>query len=202
MSLLERKLGYLPTHKTDGEYVILMETSGEQNESWYYFIRKNGNEENLTHLFNQLEKIDWYILDDLSTFDLDLEHTVSAKTAKEMTKVDLNHSSFHRKFDGVLQKIDFDFKKKDGNETKICKVFDVLGLGQIENFIDDEDLDEEDLASDSESNTDTETVSSEEGESVDDEESDEESDDESEEEEKKERTRDDLKKILREKLRR
>jgi len=200
MSLLERKLGYLPTHKTDGEYVILMETSGEQNESWYYFLRKNGNEENLTHLFNQLEKIDWYILDDLSTFDLDLEHTVSSKTAKEMTKVDLNHSSFHRKFDGVLQKIDFDFKKKDGNETKICKVFDVLGLGQIENYIDDEDLDEEDLASDSESNTDTETVSSDDEESEDDDESEKEED--SDEEEKKERTREDLKKILREKLRR
>ena len=195
MSLLEKKLGYLPSHKMDGEYVILMETSGEQNESWYYFLRKDGNEENLKHLSEQLEKIDWYILDDLSTFDIDLEHTVSAKTAKEMTKVDLNHSSFHRKFDGVLQKIDFDFRKKDGNETKICKVFDLLGLGQIENFIDDEDLDEEDLASDSDSNTDTETVSSSEGEDV-------ESESDSDKEEKEERTREDLKKLLREKLRR
>jgi hypothetical protein len=65
-----------------------------------------------------------------------------------MTKVDLNHTSFHRKFDGVLQKIDLGYTKKDGNDTKICKTFDILGYGQIENFIDDEDLDEEDLASD------------------------------------------------------
>ena len=90
-----------------------------------------------------MEKVDWYILDDLSTFDLDLDYYVSANTAKEMTKLELNHCSFHRKFDGKLKNIDFDFKKKDGNETKICKVFDVLGYGQIEEFIDDEDIDED-----------------------------------------------------------
>jgi hypothetical protein len=87
----------------------------------------------------------------LSTFDLDIDHPVSAQTAKEMTKVDLNHTSFHRKFDGVLQKVDLGFTKKDGNDTKICKTFDILGYGQIENFIEDEDLDEEDLVSDDES---------------------------------------------------
>ena len=75
-----------------------------------------------------------------------------------MTKVDLNSNSFHRKFDGKLQKIDFDFKKKDGNETKICKIFDILGYGQIEDYISDEDIDDEDLVTDDES-TDNESVS-------------------------------------------
>lgn len=148
MSSIKDKLGYIPSHKTDGKYVTLMETSGEENESWIFFIRLDGNEENIKHLQSQLEQVEWYIIDDLSTFDLDVEHPVSAQTAKEMTKVDLNHTSFHRKFDGVLQKIDLGYTKKDGNETKICKTFDILGYGQIENFIDDEDLDEEDLASD------------------------------------------------------
>lgn len=145
-----------PSHNLTGKYAILMETSGEEYESWYYFIRVEGNEENLKFLQHQLEKIDWHILDDLSTFDIELEPYVSALTAKEMTKVDLNPTSFHRKFDGKLQKIDFDFKKKDGNETRICKVFDVLGYGQIEDYISDEDIDDEDLADDS---TDNESVS-------------------------------------------
>jgi hypothetical protein len=148
MSSIKDKLGYVPSHRTDGKYVTLMETSGEENESWIFFIRLDGNEENIKHLQSQLEQVEWYIIDDLSTFDFDVEHPVSAQTAKEMTKVDLNHTSFHRKFDGVLQKIDLGYTKKDGNDTKICKTFDILGYGQIENFIDDEDLDEEDLASD------------------------------------------------------
>ena len=108
MTSIKEKLGYIPSKKTDGDYVILMETSGEENESWYYFIRVEGNEENLQKLQTQLENVDWYIIDDLSTFDLDLEHPISAQTAKQMTKVDLNHTSFHRKFDGVLKEIDFD----------------------------------------------------------------------------------------------
>jgi hypothetical protein len=153
MTSIKDKLGYIPSHKTDGTYVTLMETSGEENESWLYFIRLDGNEENIKHLQNQLEQVEWYIIDDLSTFDFDIDHPVSSQTAKEMSKVDLNHTSFHRKFDGVLQKIDLGFTKKDGNDTKICKTFDILGYGQIENFIDDEDLDEEDLVSDDESDS-------------------------------------------------
>lgn len=142
-----------PSHKTDGKYAILMETSEEEYESWYYFIRIEGNEENLKYLQNQLDKIDWHLLEDLCTFDLELDNNVSASTAKEMTKMDLNAYSFHRKFDGKLKKIDFEFKKHDGNETKMCKVFDILNFGKIEDFIDDEDIDEEDLvdASDNES---------------------------------------------------
>jgi len=195
MSSIKDKLGYVPSHNMTGKYAILMETSGEENESWYYFIKYEGNEENLKDLQSQFEKIKFYIIDELSTFDLELEYLVSAQTAKEMTKVDLNHSSFHRKFDGVLQKIDFDFKKKDGNETKICKVFDILGMGQIENFIDDEDLDEEDLASDI--NTENESISDEEDDTSDEDtcsSEDELSDD------KKDSAKTDLKAILKEKL--
>lgn len=134
-----------PSRLTDGEYVVLQEFNDQECEAWLYFIRRNGNEDNLNHLQQQLEKIDWYVMDSLSAFDLDLEHNVSAKTAKEMTKIELNAYTFHRKFDGKLQKIDFHFSRKDSNETKMCKVFDVLGYGQIENFIDDEDIDDEDM---------------------------------------------------------
>jgi hypothetical protein len=147
------------------KYVVLMETSGEECESWYYCIRYEGNEENLKHLHEQLESVNWYILDDLSTFDLDMEHFISEKTAKELTKLELNHHSFHRKFNGILDKVDLNLRKKDKTEKKMVKVFDILGYGQIEDYIDDEDLDEEDL-------TDTKQSSSEE-------ESDQESEDES-----------------------
>lgn len=151
-----------PTHILTGEYAVLMETNGKECESWYYFIRYKGNEESLQHLQDQLGKVkDWYIIDELSTFDLDLEHFVSAKTAKEMTKLELNSYAFHRKFDGKLKKITFNFKKKDlrNNERMICKVFDQLGYGQIEDYISDEDLDSEDLtdyetSSDSDSDSD------------------------------------------------
>ena len=43
-------------------YAILMETSGKHYESWYNFIRYEGNEEELKHLQHNLEKIDFYIL--------------------------------------------------------------------------------------------------------------------------------------------
>ena len=101
--------------KQDNKYAILMETSGKHCESWYYFIKYNGNEEALNDLQKQLEKIDFYILGDLSTFDLELEHLVSETTAKEMINIDLNHYSFHRKFDGKMQKVDLGLKKKYNN---------------------------------------------------------------------------------------
>lgn len=151
MTTEENKKDFNPSHNMTSKYATLMETSGEEQESWYYFIKVDGNEGFLKHLQEQLEQVDWYIIDDLSTFDLDLDYYLSAATAKEMTKLELNHCSFHRKFDGKLNKIDFDFKKKDGNETKICKVFDILGYGKIEDYIDDEDIDEEDLRTDSSS---------------------------------------------------
>jgi len=150
-----------PSHNMTGNYAVLMETSGEHYESWYYFIRKEGNEDALEHLQNQLRQINWYILDDLSTFDLDLEHFVSAQTAKEMTNLDLNSESFHRKFDGKLEKISFDFSKKDlkHNDRKIIKVYEMLGCGQIENYITDEDIDS-DFIVDSDCETDVDSVSS------------------------------------------
>lgn len=143
--------------QTDDKYVALMETSGQECESWYYFIKYEPNKENLEYLQKQLESVNWYILDDLSTFDLDLEHFVSEKTAKEMTKLELNHYSFHRKFDGLLEKIELGLRKKDRNEKKMVKVFDILGYGQIEDFIDKEDIDEEDLTSSNETSSESES---------------------------------------------
>jgi len=129
-------------------YAILMETSGEEFESWYSFIRYQGNEEALEHLQNQLKKVDWEIIDDISTFDLEMDYLVSERTAKEMSKVDLNPYSFHRKFDGKLKKIDLRIDGVRSNTKKMSRIFDTLGYGGIEKFIDGEDEDPEDINGD------------------------------------------------------
>lgn len=131
--------------KVQRKYALLMETSADECESWYSFILHNGNEEALQHLQKQLQTVDWVIEDGLSTFDLETTFLVSETTAKEMTKVDLNSYSFHRKFDGVLKKIDFNLRDTDSNKKKMKKIFKVLGYGQIEEFVDKEDIDPEDL---------------------------------------------------------
>lgn len=138
-------------------YAVLQETSGEECESWLYFIKYQGNEEALAHLEKQLDQVEWYIVDDLSTFDLETKYLVSETTAKEMTMIDLNHYSFHRKFDGKLKKIDLGFKDSHKNEKKMSKAFNVLGYGKIEEFIDQEDVNPEDLVSRSESESDSES---------------------------------------------
>ena len=132
-------------------YAILMETSGAEYESWYYFIRYEGNEEALHDLHAQFETIDFCIIDDLSTFDLELKFLVSEKTAREMCKVDLNSQSFHRKFDGKLQMIDFGFSRKDDDEDRIEKVNNMIALGNIDRFIEAEDPCDSDYSAQSES---------------------------------------------------
>lgn len=137
----------LKNTRETGKYIVLMETNGQDIESWYYFIKYEGNEDNLLYLKEQLESFENYIIDDLSTFDIDLEHPVDALVAKQMTKLELNSFSFHRKFDGKLKKLNFKFKNRDDDEDKIEKVYRVLGRGKIDEYVSDEDIDPEDFAS-------------------------------------------------------
>ena len=120
-------------------YVILCESSGEELEQWYYFIKYEGNEQALKYLYDQLEKVEMFVLDDLSTFELDLDNKLSETCAKEMTMVDINSYTYHRKFDGKLQYIDFKLKKRDDNEDMIEKIHNTLAFGDIDKFIDNED---------------------------------------------------------------
>jgi hypothetical protein len=131
-------------------YAVLQETNGKEYESWLYFIRHTGNEEALQYLHDQIETVDWYILDDLSTFDLDLDNLVSEQTASEMITLNLNHVSNHRKFDGKMEKIDLGLKDGYTNDKKIVKVFKKLGIGHIDEYIEDEDVFVHDMGSDEE----------------------------------------------------
>lgn len=136
------------------KYAVLAETNGEEFETWYYFIKYNGNEDALKHLQEQLEKVDMYIIDDYSTFDLDLEHLVSETTAKEMTKIEVNSVMYHRKFDGTLQFINFGIKSKDKNTKRLKKINEKIAMGNIDEYVDKEDIDPEDLVDCSDSDED------------------------------------------------
>jgi len=168
----DRKTEKLPPVNENTKYAVLMETSGEECESWYYFIRHDGNEEALNNLNEQLNQVsEWYIIDGYSTFDLVLDPLVSHQTAKEMINLDLNHTSFHRKFDGVMKKVNLKFKSTDKDSRKIKRAFKVLGYGRIENFVEDEDVtltsddleEDEDTSSSTDSNESASTTEEEDG---------------------------------------
>lgn len=135
-------------------FVVLQETTPEF-ESWYHFLLFNGNEQELKHLNTQLESVKWTV-DDNHTFDLELDVPVSEQTAKEMIALDLNRGSFHRKFNGKLQSIDFGLKPTDSNRKRIKKVNKLLQNGGIEDYIGDEEIDPEIAKRESASSSDSE----------------------------------------------
>jgi len=132
-------------------YAILTETNGGEYETWYTFIRYEGNEEAIKHLDEQFKKIRFYIIDELSTFEIEYKRLVCEQTAREMCKMDLNSYMFHRKFDGKLSLIDFGFSKHDRNDDKIEKINDKIGMGDIDRYIDMEDPCDSDFESVSDS---------------------------------------------------
>lgn len=149
MSVEEQKI-VIPETK----YAILMETNGEECESWYYFIKYNENKKELKHLKNQIDQIEMYVLEDLSAFDIEIENLVSEKTAAEMVRIEVNAVTFHRKFDGKMEFIDLKLKKKDSNECRIEKINDVIGMGDIDKFIENEDIPPEHLENNSDDDDD------------------------------------------------
>ena len=133
------------TENKENKYVVLCETNEHESESWYYFLKYNGNEKELKYLYDQLEKIEMYLIEDMSTFDLDLDHLFSEQTAREMIKLEVNSVSFHRMFTGKLQFINLELKKRDDNEDMLMKCYEILGMGQIEDYVNGEFIHPEDL---------------------------------------------------------
>ena len=124
--------------KEEKHYVVLMETNFDEGQSWYYFLRWEGNEEVLKKLETDLESLPWEDNDDCE-FVIDTHHPVSEQCASDMIRVDLNSYSFHRKFDGKVDPIDFGFKKTDKDEKKMKRVMKLIGMGDISDFAHDED---------------------------------------------------------------
>ena len=145
-------------NEPENKYAVLCETNGEEMEQWYSFIRYNGNEKALEYLNDQLNKVEMYIVDDLSTFELDLENLISEQTAKEMIMIDINSYTDHRKFDGTLEFIDFRLKKKDDNEDMLEKIHNKLSFGDLEKYIDKEDLNGKEINNEENSDDDEDLV--------------------------------------------
>lgn len=122
-------------------YAVLQECDGETTESWLYFIRYEGNEEALKKLREDLESFEWTIYDDTSAFDIDTDHLVSEQTAKEICLLELNSESYHRKFNGKMEVINFGFKSKDNDDKKMHRVCKLLRNGGIEDYVDGEEVD-------------------------------------------------------------
>ena len=137
--------------ESNHRYAILTETNGGEYETWYTFIRYDGNEEAIHNLDEQFKKIRFYIIDELSTFEIEYKRLVCEQTAREMCKMDLNSYMFHRKFDGKLSLIDFGFSKNDRNDDRIEKINDKIGMGDIDRYIDNEDPCDSDFESVSDS---------------------------------------------------
>ena len=128
-------------------YATIQEYMEKDMEAILYFVKYQGNERRLQKLKDTFENIEWVVVDDQSTFDIDLDHLVSNDTAKQVTKLELN-SNWHRKFDGKLKSINFRIKSDDDEEEKIKKVTDIIGGGKIADYLSEEDIDEEDLEED------------------------------------------------------
>uniref|UniRef100_A0A6C0LVY0 Uncharacterized protein n=1 Tax=viral metagenome TaxID=1070528 RepID=A0A6C0LVY0_9ZZZZ len=140
---------------TSLKYAVLMETSSVDFESWYYFVKYNGNEEELKNISTQFSKIETpTVYDDINIFDIDVVNLVNEQTASDIIMLELNSVSYHRKFDGVLKNVDFDFEEDDNDMHRLYKIFDVLGNGNIDEYISDEDIpDNHQLSDDDNSST-------------------------------------------------
>lgn len=121
------------------KFAVIMETSGEECESWYYFVKYDGNETALKHLKTQLESVEQAAAySDISVFDVETDNLVSEQTVDEMVLLELNSVMYHRKFVGKMEMIDFGFKSKHKDTRKLAKIDEKLSNGLIDNFLGEE----------------------------------------------------------------
>jgi hypothetical protein len=138
----------------DDKYAVIMETDGEACESWLYFVKYTGNEAALEKLSDDINRIETPVMmDGTNLFDIDLTHLVSKQTATEMVMCELNSETYHRRFDGKMQLIDFGFstKKRYRDERIVEKIDKVLGGGRIGDFVEGEYIPPEHLNPDHDS---------------------------------------------------
>lgn len=127
------------TQSSERRYAVLSESNVDYPETWFYFLHASeSNLPHLKHLADQINMIDWEILEGCSVFAIDADNTVSEQCAIDMCKIDLHTRHVNRKFDGVMRRVDFGFHKKHRNHKLILKVNDLLLKGKISQYIDDE----------------------------------------------------------------
>ena len=121
-------------------YCVFCETNLQYLESWYTFIKKEGNEIALRSLQKQLDEVVWDTDPDSGHFQLDLENTVTPASARQMIHIDLGNKFFHQKFDGLMKEVDLKISKKDKDRVKVRKANRVLQKNGIRRFLEAEDL--------------------------------------------------------------
>ena len=92
----------------DVRYVVLAEKCRKENETFVWFLQWTGNEDEIRKLDAYLQAVTESDDDyggDISTYTLDITHTVSKQTAKEMCKVSvwfyMNPEMLSGKFKGL-----------------------------------------------------------------------------------------------------
>jgi hypothetical protein len=137
---VKKKKSLEKASESDVKYAVFSETNFEDTETWLTFISIPGNERKLELLRSHIDGVDWFEAPNhTAMFALDTEG-VSARTAKEMTYVNLNTRYFPNKFDGPMKTIDFRFKKHHNDEDRAIEIFDKIGNGHICDFLGTEDL--------------------------------------------------------------
>ena len=140
------------------QYVVLQEQDRDFDGDMYYFIRLQGNEDNLKKLAEQLDKIECWEWDNV-VYTIDLDHPVSETTANEMCAIELNRY-MHGKFNKLLP-VDFKFKSKDSDRKMQKRVATLFGGEGLLNFLQDEDKFGRTSSEEEESSDDSDSSSSE-----------------------------------------
>ena len=151
------------------KYAVLMETSGPDYESWYYFIKYDGNEKALKFIKDQLDSIENDVVyDDMSKFDIDIDNLISLEAVNQFIMLELNSVMYHRRYDGKVDMIDFGFKKKDKDSKRLLIIDEMLSGGKIDIYVSDQyvpkeheptesDLEDQSDSSESDKESDEET---------------------------------------------
>jgi hypothetical protein len=141
-------LTYLRHEDGKYTYAVFSEMNVDELETWYTFIRKEGNAEPLESLKRIIDGIRWDDApDDVSVFSLDTKG-VSEKTAKEMCMIDLDHYFFHSKFDGKMKRVPVE--DHSSSRRTAISLHDQVGGNNIADFLSDEDLENCELCDPSE----------------------------------------------------
>ena len=128
------------SNKSTAKYAVFAETNADDMETWLTFIESKGNSSYLADLSTQLDQIDWSEAPEYTgMFVIDTDG-VSLSIAREMMFVNLNTRYDPNKFDGKMKQIDFGFEKGDSDETKAVKVYEMIGEGNLCNYLGKEDL--------------------------------------------------------------
>jgi hypothetical protein len=103
----------------DAMYVVLAEKCRKENETFVWFLQWTGNEDEIRKLDAYLQAVtesDEDYEGDISTYTLDITHTVSKQTAKEMCKVSVWYYMSPEMLSGKFKGLGLDYEKPSARD--------------------------------------------------------------------------------------